>query len=218
MLVLGIHDGHDAGACLLQDGKLLLHSSEERRLNKKNWAGVPEQSLKELFRRTGANPRDVDLIALGSRLRTTFPTRGHKPVYSVLNFLSWAGRSHLGTKFGRWLLSKLRKREELMKCLEGMGLVDKKVVPFDHHLSHAATAYYFRPWDGPATVLTLDGAGDGLCATVNKADGTNINVISQTPKYNSPGAWMYSSLTALLGGRPYVGASCAFGRRWGFRT
>ena len=83
MLVLGIHDGHDAGACLLQDGKLLLHSSEERRLNKKNWAGVPEQSLKELFRRTGASPKDVDLIALGSLLRTTFPTRGHKPVYSL---------------------------------------------------------------------------------------------------------------------------------------
>jgi len=203
MLVLGIHDGHDAGACLLQDGKLLLHSSEERRRNSKNWAGIPEQSIKEIFRRTGIDPKDVDLIALGSKLRTTFPTRGHKPVYSVLNFLSWAGRSHLGTQFGRWLLEKVRKREELMSCLESMGMGQKTVMPFDHHLSHAATAYYFRPWDGPATVLTLDGAGDGLCATVNKAQGFDINVIAQTPKYNSPAAWMYSSLTSHLGMRPY---------------
>jgi carbamoyltransferase len=203
MLVLGIHDGHDAGACLLQDGKLLLHSSEERRRNSKNWAGVPEQSLKELFKRTGVSPSDVDLIALGSQLRTTFPTRGHKPVYSVLNFLSWAGRSHIGTKMGRWLLSRLRKRKELMECMESMGMGNKTVVPFDHHLSHAATAYYFRPWQGPATVLTLDGAGDGLCATVNKADGADINVVAQTPKFNSPAAWMYSSITAHLGMRPY---------------
>lgn len=203
MLILGIHDGHDSGACLLKDGKLLLHSSEERRRNSKNWAGVPELSLKELFRRTGVDPKDVNLIALGSQLRTTFPTRGHKPVYSVLNFLSWAGRSHLGTRFGRWLLSRLRKRKELMACLESMGMGSKKVMPFDHHLSHAATAYYFRPWDGPATVLTLDGAGDGLCATVNKAEGANIKVISQTPKYNSPAGWMYSALTAHLGMRPY---------------
>lgn len=203
MLVLGIHDGHDAGACLIQDGKLLLHSSEERRRNSKNYAGIPDISLKEIFRRTGVSPQDVDLIALGSQLRTTFPTRGHKPVYSVLNFLSWAGRSQTATRFGRWLLSRLRKRKELMACLESMGMGNKTVLPFDHHLCHAATAYYFRPWQGPATVLTLDGAGDGLCATVNKADGPDIHVISQTPKYHSPAGWMYSALTAHLGMRPY---------------
>lgn len=203
MLVLGIHDGHDAGACLLRDGKLLLHSSEERRRNSKNWAGVPERSLQVLFQRTGVSPKDVDLIALASLLRTTFPTRGHKPVYSVLNFLSWAGRSQVGTNFGRWLLSRLRKRQELMACLEGMGMGDKPVLPFDHHLTHAATAYYFRPWTGPATVLTLDGAGDGLCATVNQGHDFDIDVIARTPKYHSPAGWMYSALTAHLGMRPY---------------
>jgi carbamoyltransferase len=203
MLVLGIHDGHDAGACLLQDGKLLMHSSEERRRNSKNWAGIPSQSIDIIFERTGISPKDVDLIALASKLRTTFPTRGHKPVYSVLNFLSWAGRSHLGTNFGRWLLSRLRKRKELMAYLESIGMGNKPILPFDHHLTHAATAYYFRPWDDPATILTLDGAGDGLCATVNRGEGAVINVISQTPKYHSPAGWMYSALTAHLGMRPY---------------
>lgn len=203
MLVLGIHDGHDAGACLLQDGKLLLHSSEERRRNSKNWAGIPNQSIDIIFHRTGISPKDVDLIALASKLRTTFPTRGHKPVYSVLNFLSWAGRSHLGTQFGRWLLSRLRKRKELMAYLESIGMGNKPILPFDHHLIHAATAYYFRPWNDSATILTLDGAGDGLCATVNLGQDTTINVISQTPKYHSPAGWMYSALTAHLGMRPY---------------
>ncbi len=203
MLVLGIHDGHDSGACLLRDGKLLLHSSEERRRNSKNWAGVPEKSVEIIFKRTGIDPKDVDLIALASKIRTTFPTRGHKPIYSVLNFLSWAGRSQMGTQFGRWLLSRMRKRKELMAYLESIGLGNKPVVPFDHHLTHAATAYYFRPWEGPATILTLDGAGDGLCATVNKGNGIAIEVISQTPKYHSPAGWMYSALTAHLGMRPY---------------
>lgn len=52
-------------------------------------------------------------------------------------------------------------------------------------------------------MLTLDGAGDGICASVNIARGTEIEVISQTPKYHSPAAGLYSAITAHLGLKPY---------------
>ena len=72
-----------------------------------------------------------------------------------------------------------------MRCLTDHGLAGKPILPFDHHLCHAATAYYHRPWSGPATVLTLDGAGDGICASVNLGLGSpredDINVIARTP-------------------------------------
>ena len=203
MIVLAINDGHDAGVCLLKDGRVILVSSEERRLNVKNHAGIPEQSIKAVFQRSGIAPSEVDLIALSSCIRTTFPTRGHKPIYSVLHALTWLARTEWATNFGRWLLPKLRKRLDLLRCLADYGLANKRVLPFDHHLCHAATAYYHRPWSEPATILTLDGAGDGLCATVSIGNGLDIKVIAQTPKYHSPADGMYSAVTALLGLKPY---------------
>jgi carbamoyltransferase len=203
MIILGINDGHDSGACLLQDGRVVLHSSEERRVNVKNHAGIPEQSITAIFRRSGIDPRDVDLVTLSSQIRTTVPTRGHKPIYAVLNLLSSLGRSEMGTRFGRWLLTRLRKRQDLLRCLAEHGLGDKPLLPFDHHQCHAATAYYHRPWSEPATVLTLDGAGDGLCATVNAGRGLELDRVAWTPKYHSPAGWMYSAITAHLGLKPY---------------
>ena len=203
MIVLGINDGHDAGVGLVKDGRVLLVSAEERRLNVKNFAGVPEQSLKAVLRRTGVDPKDVDLVALSSKIRTTFPTRGPKPIYSVLHALTWMARTKGATDLGRWLLPKIRKRKELLRCLADSGLADKPVLPFDHHLCHAATAHYHRPWSEPATVLTLDGAGDGICATVSVGAGDAMRVLSQTPKYHSPADGLYSAVTALLGLKPY---------------
>ena len=203
MIVLGINDGHDSGVCLMQDGRVLMVSSEERRLNVKNHAGVPEQSIRAVFQRTGVSAKDVDLITLSSRIRTTFPTRGHKPIYTILHALTWMARTEWATNLGRWLLPKIRKRKELLQCLADSGLADKPILPFDHHLCHAATAYYHRPWAESATVLTLDGAGDGICASVSVGADNDIRVISQTPKYHSPADGMYSAVTALLGLKPY---------------
>jgi carbamoyltransferase len=203
MIVLGINDGHDAGVCLMQDGRVLLVSSEERRLNVKNHAGIPVESIKAVFGRTGIDPKDVDLITLSSKIRTTFPTKQPKPIYKVLHFLTWLARTEWATNFGRWLLPKIRKRKDLLLCLAEHGLADKPLLPFDHHLCHAATAFYHRPWSGPATILTLDGAGDGICASVCEGQGTDIRIIAQTPKYHSPADGMYSAVTALLGLKPY---------------
>lgn len=203
MIVLGVNDGHDAGACLVRDGRLVLYSAEERRRNVKNYAGVPDRSIAALFARTGIDPKDVDLVALSSRIRTTFPTRGPKRIYSVLNALSWLARSEWATNAGRWALSRLRKRKELLACLAGYGMESKPLLACDHHETHAATAYYHRPWDGPATILTLDGAGDGLCATVSVGRGLDMTRLAATPKYHSVPAGLYSALTGHLGLTPY---------------
>ena len=203
MIVLSVHDGHDSGAALLQDGKLLCCSSEERRRNVENYAGVPELSIAAVFNHSQVDPQDVDLVATSGRIRTTAPTREHKPIYSVLTLLYSLARTEAATAAGQWLLSKVRKRRELMTFLERFGLGDKPVRTYDHHLTHAACAYYHRPWDDDATVLTLDGAGDGLCATVSVGSGDRMEVVARTPKFHSLAAWMYSAITAHLGLKPY---------------
>lgn len=203
MIVLGINDGHDSGACLVQDGRVILVSNEERRTNRKNAVGLPRRSVAALFERTGVRPVEVDLVTLAGRIRSIPPTHQKTRGLAVMKLLWTAGRTQWGTNFGRWLLPKLRNMGELTTFLGEVGLGGKPVLPMDHHACHAATAFYHRPWDGPSTVLTLDGAGDGICATVGTGVGSELSVIAQTPKFHSPAAWMYSAVTAHLGLKPY---------------
>jgi carbamoyltransferase len=209
VIVLAIHDGHDAGATLLQDGRILLHSSEERRINKKNAAGVPAESVRALFEalfdRTGVSPQDVDLVALCGAIRNLAPGRKNRlsGSFSVMNTLAWAARSHAATNLARKVLPKIRKRQALLDFLAAEGLGDKPMRTYDHHLCHAACAYYHRPFEGDALVLTHDGAGDGLCATVNVGTGFDIRVVAQTTKYHSLANCLYSGMTRHLGLKPW---------------
>lgn len=204
MLVLAIHDGHDSSVCLLRDGKIVMYSAEERRRNVKNYAGVPTRSIEAVFKITGTDPKDVDLIALSGILRNTTPTLGgKKTIYSVLTALSWLGRTHWGTELGRTILAKVRKLQYLVDELEQFGLAHKPLKTYDHHMTHAACAYFHRPWPDDALVLTLDGAGDGLCSTVSIGKGHELQRIAWTPKFHSPANWMYSSVTRTMGLKPW---------------
>lgn len=100
MIILGINDGHDSGVCLLQDGRVLLCSNEERRVNKKNVAGVPVQSIATVFKRTGINPKDVDLITLSSRIRTVQAVTQTRPIIRLQHLMYSAGKTEWGTRFG----------------------------------------------------------------------------------------------------------------------
>ena len=203
MIVLAIHDGHDAGACLIRDGREIWVSSEERRVNSKNFSGVPIQSIDAVLRKAGVTANDVDLIAVAGRLRTVAPTREYKPAYSVLSVAYSLARSHQATDLARWLLPRIKKRKALLGHLAALGINDKPVRYYDHHLTHAATAYFHKPWQGDTLVLTLDGAGDGICSTVSRARGNELQVVDFTTKYHSVPAWMYSGITKHLGMRQY---------------
>src|SRR5215475_7893890 len=146
MTVLAIHDGHDAGVCLIQDGNKVIVSSEERRVNSKNFSGVPVQSIAAVMKKAGVTAKDIDLIALAGRLRTVAPVREYRRSYSVLSYAYSLARSHAATDFARWLLPKFKKRKDLMDHLATIGMADKPIKAYDHHLTHAATAYYHRPW------------------------------------------------------------------------
>ncbi len=202
MIVLGIHDGHDSSACLLGDGRVILASAEERRTNKKNYAGVPKESIKAIFDHSNIDPHHVDLVALGCRIRTTAPSREKKRIYPFLHFLAFLGRYQWSTSAGQWLLSRLQQRRELYEYLDKLGIQCPRIT-FDHHQTHAVSAYFHRPWEDNALVLTLDGAGDGICAAVWLGRDHDLRLIARTPKFHSIAAGLYSNITAHLGLTPY---------------
>ncbi|HUB23782.1 MAG TPA: carbamoyltransferase C-terminal domain-containing protein [Tepidisphaeraceae bacterium] len=203
MTVLAIHDGHDSGVCLLRDGKVVYAFSEERRRNIKNYPGVPELSIAAALKRSGTTPADIDLIAISGRLRTRAISGQRANSWRFIHFGYKLARSDWATAVGQKILARMAKREELHDYLRKIGLGDKPIRTYDHHRCHAATAFFHRPWSEESLVLTLDGAGDGLCATVSVGRGNEMKLVSSTPKYHSMPANLYSLITWHLGLKPF---------------
>ena len=199
MLVLGINDGHNSGAALLEDGKVVAAISEERLVNIKNYSGIPENSIKKVFEISGHSPDDVDVLSIVSLNRTYAPLKETPLRVRVFEKISPYVHSHTFSKLYVSILHKFRSMKELNIVLEELNLIEKETVFVEHHQCHAACAYYQRTFDNDALILTLDGAGDGLCATVSIGEKTGIRRIASSTYYDSPGNAMYSEVTAYLG-------------------
>ncbi len=200
VIVLGVHDGHNAGAALVRDGEVIAAIQEERLVNIKNYSGIPVQAIRTVFDISGIQPSQVDVIAIGCLVRATAPIK-EEETWRVRLFKKAAPllRSHAATHLLVRTFHRFRRMDELKAVLEEMGIGDKEIVFIEHHTTHAACAYYQRPWEDETLVLTLDGAGDGISATVNVGSGFSIRRIASTTYYDSPGNNLYSEITGYLG-------------------
>lgn len=198
--VLGIHDGHNAGAALVRDGAVIAAIQEERLRNVKNYSGAPTLAIPAVFEIAGIDPSQVDIIAIGCLVRATAPVK-EEETWRVRLFKKAAPllRSHAAASLLVKTFHRFRRMDELKAVFEGLGIGDKEVVFIEHHTTHAACAYYQRPWEDETLVLTLDGAGDGLSATVNVGRDFHIERIASTTYYDSPGNNLYSEVTGYLG-------------------
>jgi len=199
IIILGIHDGHNSGAALVKNGKVIFAMSEERLRNIKNYSGIPELTIKEVFKIAKIDPRDIDLIAIASLIRT-HPPLAEEPFFVKLykKIVPYI-HGHWFSKMYVSILHKFRKMEELERILRELKIEDKEIIFVEHHLAHAACAYYQRPWDDKTLVLTLDGSGDGVSSSVNIGEGFKIKRIAWSVSYNSLGNNLYSEITGYLG-------------------
>lgn len=198
--VLGIHDGHNAGAALIKNGAILAAINEERLLNVKNYAGAPVLSVKKVFEIAGVEPREISLIAIGCLIRIGDPLKVEKNLVHVAQeILAPYFHNKLLIKTIVKTLHQVRGIGELAKVFKKLGISQKKIIFVEHHLTHAACAYYPRPWDDKTLILTLDGMGDGLSATVSIGKGFEITRISETSFYDSLSNNLYSEITGFLG-------------------
>lgn len=199
MIVLGIHDGHNSGAALLKDGKILAAVSEERLNNIKNYSGPPINAISKVFQIANIKPSDTDLIAIGCRVRVGSPYANINPLGRLQVQIAPLFHSHLFAKTYVNILHTFRQTKELKNQFKILQMIDKPVVFIEHHQSHAASAFYQRPWTEEALILTLDGSGDGLSATVSIGKNFNIKRIAETTFYDSLSNNLYSEITGFLG-------------------
>jgi len=199
VIVLGVHDGHNAGAALIKNGLVLAAINEERINNIKNYSGPPLQSIKKVFQIAKIEPSEVDIIAIVGLLRTHAPIKERPLHVRLYERLTPYVHSHAFCSFLVKFLHKFRKMSELIKLFKEMRISDREIFFIEHHLAHAACAYYSCPWEDKTLVLTLDGAGDCLSSTVNIGEDFKIKRIASSTHYDSISNNFYSEITGYLG-------------------
>lgn len=203
MLICGIHDGHNAAACLVRDGQLVSAVQEERITRIKNWTGFPALSIEAQLNAIGAGWRDVDAYVFAGHEHYYLPgTPGDR----ASQIVAYKEKTSLGQYPRRWARhTPLRSLTHAHRWSRRTGpVLAHRVAPgavskIEHHRCHAMTAYYGARSRPDVLVMTLDGAGDGLCATVAVPDESGVlRRIVAVEEQHSIGI-LWALLTSLMG-------------------
>jgi carbamoyltransferase len=198
--IVGVHDGHNASAAILKDGELLFAVQEERLTGRKNYSGFPLESIRACLDSAGIAPREVAQVALATMRRTPSPWRSADMAAAFRRDASLKGFARRVLWYGYVRLHEDFGLAERLRSAASLGFTPPQVQRYDHHLSHAATAYYGMREDARTTylVITMDGIGDLDCCTVNTAEAGRITRLARTPLTDSLGT-IYGLVAGALG-------------------
>src|SRR5215831_7801020 len=184
--IVGVSAGyHDSACCLMQDGALASAAQEERFSRIKQDKSFPRQAFRYCLEEAGITIRDVDCIAY---YEDPCQKLGRQIWMGVAASLSQSRREAITERVTRGL-----PLEAIRRILGYEGPIE--VV--DHHLSHAASSYFFSGFE-EAAILTVDGVGDWPTTTYGKAEGARVERIDQVDFPDSLG-FFYSAITSYLG-------------------
>jgi len=201
-VVLGIHDGHNASAALLRDGRIELALQEERLTRVKNQGDAPKGALRAALAFANAAPMATPVVALNGRYMNyhQWPRETILRDYARCSSLSSRLKQIFKTSVIDWTYQRKRAAERAGH-LSAIGLSGEQLAPVEHHRAHAAAAYYTSPWGKTADkvlVLTCDGSGDRLSATVSKGENGTLTRLAEVSEHDSIGR-LYALVTRWLG-------------------
>lgn len=206
MTCLGIVFSHDGTLSIVRNGRNDYSCAEERINHIKSYVGFPFMALRESISSGRLDPQEVKIVAIPLRSYPwraaqmfAFLTTEDKIYYDLQNEKA---PEKFSLKDDGWKSIKSDKdcREYVIKkikiILEMYG-INAPIEFYDHHLSHAASAYYSSGLQN-ALAITMDGEGDGLSATVNICKREKIKRISFTSREDSAG-YLYAAVTKRCG-------------------
>ena len=222
--IMGIQPGHDATVAIIDgEGHILSATAEERLSRIKYHQGFPFRSIEECLRLAGLERDDLSAIGLGFQKFVYPDTPEYNEFYTkrkgsdydlanenlpldrtqaIKNLLTKNLRLARGTNesledHANRSIEFTRKTYRAL--LDELGFENIPFYTQDHHASHAASAYYTSGFDPEkALIVTLDGAGDGLCASVSIVEEGRLKRISGASSAISPGTY-YSAITSHCG-------------------
>ncbi len=211
-IVLGVHTGHDAGAALVRDGKIVAAVNEERLTRKKLYWGWPTLAIPEVLRLAGVSARDVDAVAVGgtSGSAKEFGEKGYRDLGFARETMSKLSKGPvagvlLGQQTGVSVVRTLMKLRHAVtkRAMKKQLLAADVAAPIhyvDHHRAHNASAYHTSGWED-CLAVSLDGSGDGYCSRVYVCRNGRMELVNSIPSYHSPG-YYYNYVTHMLGFTP----------------
>tara|TARA_B100000242_G_C43054304_1_gene492982 strand:+ start:3492 stop:5330 length:1839 start_codon:yes stop_codon:yes gene_type:complete len=197
MYILGISAFyHDSAACLLKDGEIIAAAQEERFTRKKHDASFPTHAIEYCLKEAGIVANEINNVAFYEKPFVKFER-------ILETYLAFAPKGF--TSFVKampvWIKDKLFQKSLLIKKLklkldESVNW-NERLLFSEHHLSHAASAYYPSPFDS-AAVLTLDGVGEWTTTSLAIGKGRDLKVVKEIHFPHSLGL-LYSAFTYYTG-------------------
>ena len=197
MYILGISAFyHDSAACLLKDGEIIAAAQEERFTRKKHDPKFPHNAILYCLNEAQINPGKINNVVFYEKPFMKFERL-------LETYLAFAPRGFASfvKAMPIWIKDKLFQKSALIKELK--VTLDKNIdwqerlLFTEHHLSHAASAFYPSPFES-AAILTLDGVGEWTTTSLAVGKGNNLNVIKEIHFPHSLGL-LYSAFTYYTG-------------------
>jgi carbamoyltransferase len=210
---------HDSAAALLVDGQICAAAQEERFTRKKHDASFPANALAYVLRESGLKVSDLSAVAFYDKPYLKF----ERLLETYHGFAPRGLRSFL-MAMPVWIKEKLLMRSLLKKELAKHGDGQPPFLFPEHHLSHAASAFYPSPFE-EAAILTVDGVGEWATSTIGFGKGRDLTILRELHFPHSLGL-LYSAFTyycgfkvnsgeyKLMGLAPYGNPDSEQTRRW----
>ncbi|HEY3104770.1 MAG TPA: carbamoyltransferase [Pyrinomonadaceae bacterium] len=201
MYILGLTTLGDAAASLIGDGKIIAAAEEERFSRVKHHSGFPYRAIQYCLDEAGISIGDVSHVALYWKpwiLR-------HKAMQAIkagaISADMFRARVDRGIdQVSKSYLGMLRYPREIRRHF---GPSNFKFHYFEHHLSHAASAFYLSPFES-AAVLTMDGTGEDTTTMFSHGEGLSLKPLKRIKLPHSLGQF-YSAVTNFIGFDMFAG-------------
>ncbi|MCB0494684.1 MAG: carbamoyltransferase [Cyclobacteriaceae bacterium] len=198
MKILGISAFyHDSAAAIIEDGVIIAAAQEERFTRIKHDSSFPSEAVKFCLNYSAVSINDLDAIVFYDK-----PLLKFERLLETYYSFSPKGFKSFITSMPVWIKEKMFLKRMLNEELEKIEEYDKKNIPLlfpEHHLSHAASAFYPSSYQ-KAAILTIDGVGEWATASICLGEGNTIKILKELDFPHSLGL-LYSAFTYFLGFR-----------------
>jgi len=189
MIILGISAYyHDSAVCLIKDGEIIFAAQEERYTRKKHDSSFPSLATKDCLLSSGITSKDINYVAFYDKPFLKF----ERILETYLAYAPLGIRSFL-MAIPLWIKKKLWIKELLRQKLD----YDGKIIFPEHHMSHAASAFFASPYK-EAAFLTMDGVGEWATTSYGTGKNNEVQLLAEIHFPHSLGL-LYSAVTYYAG-------------------
>jgi carbamoyltransferase len=183
---------HDSAAAILVDGQIIAAAQEERFTRKKHDSSFPIHACRYALQEAGITYKDLSAVSFYDK-----PFLKFERLLETYHAFAPEGLMSFLSAIPVWIKEKLFMRRLLDEKLKELGESKVPIYYPEHHLSHAASAFYPSPFE-EAAIITVDGVGEWATTTIGRGCGREIEILKELQFPHSVGL-LYSAFTYYIG-------------------